>query len=720
MPPFNLPDSDIDQLAAWLSAANGSALAASPPGNAAAGESFFFGKGQCSSCHMIAGRGRANGPDLSDIGSQATLLEIQQALDDPTSRGRSRSSPGCPSWAFCPDNGWARVIVTLRDGSTLHGYARNRGQHDLQLQTLDGAWRFLVESEYRAVAVDPAPAMLPLTATPEERRDLLAFLSRLNGVKSGPASFAGEAATAEQIARVLKPRPGEWPTYNGDVRGNRHSALRQIDTSNVAGLHLAWTYTLPFNSLQTTPLVVDGVMYVTASTAACALDARTGRQLWCYSRDTNSSDAAGVTRVRAQAIGGPNGVAGFAAFGTGTQRGVALLGDSVFFTTLDAHLVALNRFTGGVIWDVAMAPPDATGHYSGPAAPLVVGDLVVSGIAGGDTPLRGFLAAFKPSTGEIVWRVWTVPARDEQPAATWNGTALESGGAATWLTGSYDPDSGMLYWTTGNPFPPTDGGQRAGDNLYSNSVLALDAATGKLKWHYQFTPHDLHDWDATEPVLLIDAPFQGRMRKLVVQANRSGLFYVIDRVTGEVLLGKPFVKKITWATEVGRDGRPQLLEGNTPSRAGTKSCPQVRGATNWYSTAYNPDARLFYVMAVEDCSIYREGGGYVPYLDPADPPRKFLRALNLESGAVVWETEEVGAPEANYSGVLSTAGGLVFHGETSGSFAAVDARSGKPLWHFNANQAWKASPMTYMLNGRQYVTIAAGGGDILTFTLSDR
>jgi alcohol dehydrogenase (cytochrome c) len=250
-----------------------------------------------------------------------------------------------------------------------------------------------------------------------------------------------------------------------------------------------------------------------------------------------------------------------------------------------------------------------------------------------------------------------------------------------------------------------------GDNLYTNCVLALDAKTGKFRWHYQFTPHDLHDWDATEPFLLVDAPFQGRERKLLLHADRNGFFYVLDRVSGELLLAKPFVRKLTWASGIGPDGRPQLLDGNQPSKKGTKTCPAVRGATNWYSTAYNPATRLFYVMAVEDCNIYQQtkAGGFEPYRDPSDPAEKFLRALDIETGKIVWEVPQVGPPETNYSGVLSTAGNVVFYGETGGGFAAVNAKDGTTLWHFNTGQQWKASPITYMVAGRQYVAIAAGG-----------
>ena len=308
--------------------------------------------------------------------------------------------------------------------------------------------------------------------------------------------------------------------------------------------------------------------------------------------------------------------------------------------------------------------------------------------------------------------------RNEPAAATWKGNALETGGGATWLTGSYDAETGLLYWPTGNPFPDTDGEERIGDNLYTNCVVALDPKTGKLKWHFQFTPHDLHDWDATEPLVLVNAPFKGQERKLLLQANRNGFFYVLDRVTGEFLLGTPFVKRLTWASGIGADGRPKLLEGNKPSRAGTVTCPAVRGATNWYSTSYHPGTKLFYVMAVEDCNLYRQAGlgGYVPYRDPKNPPEKYFRALNIETGQVVWEVPQVGAPEANYSGVLSTDGGLVFYGETGGSFAAIDAKTGKTLWHFPTGQQWKASPMTYTVKGKQYVAIAAGG-NVLAFGL---
>jgi alcohol dehydrogenase (cytochrome c) len=278
----------------------------------------------------------------------------------------------------------------------------------------------------------------------------------------------------------------------------------------------------------------------------------------------------------------------------------------------------------------------------------------------------------------------------------------------------------VLYWPTGNPYPDTDGDDRGGDNLYTDCILALDPDSGKQLWHFQFTPHDLHDWDATEPPVLVDTRFHGRDRKLLLQANRNGFFYVLDRTDGKFLLGKPFVRKLTWASGIGADGRPQLVAGNEPTKGGTKTCPAVRGATNWYSTAFNPATGLFYVMTVEDCSIYRQAhdGGYGRWIVPSDPPMIVLRAIDIQTGKIVWEIPLLGPTETNYSGVLSTAGGLVFYGETGGAFAAVNAKTGRTLWHYETNQVWKASPMTYMFDNKQYVAIAVGT-NIVSFGLPE-
>jgi PQQ-dependent dehydrogenase (methanol/ethanol family) len=699
MPPFPLSDERLLPLATWVHSLNASAYDVKPAGDPAAGERFFFGKGECGSCHMVAARGGSNGPDLSSIGRQLTLRQLDQALDDPFARRANRSAASCPGWAWCPDDAWSVVNVRLRKGPVLRGFARNQGKHDLQLQTLDGRMHLLREADYTQISREEESLMPPLTATEDERRDLLAYLSHLASIPVRSLSAEPAPVPADEIRKITQPAPQDWPTYHGNLTGNRHSALSQINTGNVSRLKLQWSYSLPHSGLQTTPLVSDGVMYVTGPNQVCAIDSQVGRQIWCYSRPRTSGGT----------------ISGDAA--KGANRGAALLGDRVFFVTDNAHLICLNRLTGGLMWEVTM--PETPSRYGSTAAPLVVGDLVISGVGGGDEGIRGFLAAYKATTGQRVWRFWTVPERGEPGSETWSGKAIEVGGGATWLTGSYDPETQMLFWPTGNPFPDTDGDDRKGDNLYTNCVVALDIKTGKLRWHYQFTPHDLHDWDATEPLVLVNTRFQGRERKLLLQANRNGFYYVLDRTTGEFLLGQPFVKRLTWASGIGADGRPQLLDGNKPTRVGTKSCPAVRGATNWYSTAFNPGTRLFYVMAVEDCNIYRQSqlGGYVPLPDPSAPPEKYLRALDVETGNTVWEVPQVGPPESNYSGVLSTAGGLVFYGETGGGFAAVDAKTGSTLWHFDSNEAWKASPMTYTVNGRQHIAIASGG-NILSFAIT--
>jgi PQQ-dependent dehydrogenase (methanol/ethanol family) len=700
MPAFHLPADQIQPLAAWVRSLNISAFDAKPAGDTEAGRQLFFGAAQCATCHMAHGRGGTNGPDLSDIGRKSTVRELELVMENPTSQMGIHTTPSCPPGAFCPDEQWAVVHVRLRDGSTLRGFARSRSEHDLVLQTFDGKFHLLDDKAYQAITTEKQSYMPPSKATPDQRGDLVAYLSTLSGNPVGPLSFESAPPTAAEMAAVMRPRTGEWPAYNGTAGGNRYSALAQINAGNAKTLQLEWVYSLESPGLETTPVVSDGVMYVTAPGKVCALNPRIGSQIWCYTRSADSAAHPGRRSGDSQ----PN-------------RGVALLGDRIFFATEDAHLICLNRVTGGVMWDVSMS--EGPGHYLATSAPLVVNDLVISGVAGGDSPLRGFVSAYKVTTGKLAWRFFTIPKPGASPSDTWAGNALPTGGGATWLTGSYDEATGTLYWAVGNPFPATNGDERGGTNLYTNCVIALEPKTGKLLWHYQFTPHDLHDWDATETLVLADAKFKGRERKLLLQANRNGFLYVLDRTNGELLLAKPFVKKLNWASGIGPDGKPELLPANQPTKAGVKGCPAVRGATNWYSTAFNPATNLFYVMAVEDCSIYKQSdvGGYEGYRDPSDSGLKYLRAFDISTGEMVWEAPQVGPQEANYSGVLATAGGLVFYGETGGALAAADAKTGKVLWTFHANQPWKASPITYMQDGRQYVAIASGG-NILSFALN--
>jgi alcohol dehydrogenase (cytochrome c) len=498
---------------------------------------------------------------------------------------------------------------------------------------------------------------------------------------------------------IAHPKPGEWPSYNGQLSGNRHSSLDQINVGNVAQLVPKWTFAIGgTRALQGTPVVVNGIMYVTAVNEAQALDARTGRQIWKFSRPQTP----GLVPT-----GDP---------ASGINRGVAVLGDRVFLETDHAHLLALNRSTGLLVWDVEMA--DYHQHYGATGAPLVVNDLVIAGVSAGDEGVRGFLDAYKASTGERAWRFWTVPARGEPGSDTWIGRALEHGCATTWLTGTYDSQARLLYWPTGNPCPDYNGDERSGDNLYSSSVVALNPSTGKLRWHFQFTPHDLHDWDANQPPLLIDTVFHGRQRKLLVLGSRNGFFYVLDRLTGGFLMAEPFVKNLTWASGIGPDGRPRLQAGYENTVEGTRTCPSMTGAANWSSTAFNPATGLFYLMASEACAIFTKntewfelgksfyGGGTKPAA--VDGGGKFLRALDLQTGKLVWEVPNVRGSVTG-SGVMSTAGGLVFYGDNEGgALVSVDARTGTRLWKFDTGAVWKASPMTYAIDGKQYIGVVAG------------
>jgi alcohol dehydrogenase (cytochrome c) len=492
----------------------------------------------------------------------------------------------------------------------------------------------------------------------------------------------------------------DWPGYNGDPGGNRYTTLAQITKANVSHMAPRWSFTLPNTGrLQGTPVVVGGLMYVTSANQVYALDAGTGREAWHYQRPATRGTP-----------GGP------------TNRGVATAGDRVFLETDNAHIIALNRFNGELLWDTEMA--DWHQSYFATSAPLAVGNLVVAGTGGGEHGARGFVAAFDQATGKEVWRFWTIPMPGEPGSETWQGKGIAHGGAPTWFTGTYDSELDTVYWPTGNPSAEYYGDDRMGDNLYSDCILALDAKTGKLKWHYQGTPHDLWDWDATETPVVINANWQGKPRKLLLHANRNGFFYVFDRSDGKLLLAKAFVRNLTWASGIGEDGRPIKLPNQEPSPAGTKVCPSQDGATNWFSPSYNPGTGLYYVQTFEKCSVYTktEPGTWTPgreYLGgsqhrpPGEKPERILKAIDIQTGNIKWELPQPG-PAESWGGTLSTATGLVIFGEEGGSLMAADAVTGKPLWNYPANLSWHASPMTYMFDGRQYIAIEAGS-DIIAF-----
>ena len=522
------------------------------------------------------------------------------------------------------------------------------------------------------------------------------------GRAEGP-NFVPFARAGIDFARISNPKPGDWLTYNGKLSGNRYSELTQINATNVHKLTLKWIFSVPlwknswpdtnyfaenmrYFGLETTPIVAEGIMYVTGPNATFALDTLTGREIWEY------------TRPRTRDLVGDAAL--------GTNRGVAVLADRVFMVTDNAHLLALNRTTGHVMWEVVM--PDEAQHYGSTVAPLIVKDLVIAGVSGGDWGIRGFVAAYRAATGERAWRFWTIPGKGEPGHETWGSKEPAFGGGSTWLTGSYDPQADTLYWSTGNPFPDSDDGERPGDNLYTNSILALNPDNGKLKWHYQVTPHDVRDWDANAPLVLVDTNYRGSDRKLLLHADKNGFFYVLDRTNGHVLLAKNFVRT-TWASAVGPDGRPQR------SPQDDLICPEV--GTNWNATAFSPVTRFYYVVALEKCDAKLTSSGARKSRADEESGKKYLRALDVETGRIIWEAPQIGSVDGKRNaGLLATAGGILFYGDPSGDIVAFDERNGKALWHFPTSGINKASPMTYMVGGKQFVALAVGP-NILCFGL---
>ncbi len=503
---------------------------------------------------------------------------------------------------------------------------------------------------------------------------------------------------------ISNPPGANWPSYNGDYSGRRFTNLTQITPRNVASLRAQWVFHSPNSThLEGTPVVVNGLMFVTSANDAFALDARTGRQIWHYSRPVTEGLVDDASAHH--------------------NRGVALWHSRLYMETDNAHLLCLDTRSGYLIWDVPYAPP-GNSNYGATSVPLVVKDNVLVGSSGGDDGVRGFVAAFDAKSGKQAWRTWTIPGPGEFGNSSWPGDMYLRGGATTWMPGTYDPELNTVYWGTSNAAPDFDGSVRPGDDLYTACVLALDADTGKLKWHFQFTPHDLFDYDSAETAVLIDAPFRGKPRKLLVEANRNGFFYLLDRTSGEFLFATPFVKKLNWAKGIDPSGRP-IRTGVEPTPDGTLICPDMVGATNWFSPSYNPATRLFYFMAREGCQLYfvkpqqfserREFYATGAKNALGEHAQKILMAYNPETGKCVWQYPQTGSG-GSWGGTMTTAGGLVFFANDAEAFEAVDARNGKSLWHFVTGQSMHASPMSYAVNDKQYVAIASGS-DVFTFAL---
>jgi len=528
-------------------------------------------------------------------------------------------------------------------------------------------------------------------------------------------AMCGTVSAQVTFDRILhaEREPQNWLTYSGTPLSQRYTLLNQITPANAANMELQWVWQArSLEKFEATPLVVDGVMYtVQAPNDVVALDAATGRVFWIWSYIPSQESRVCCGRV---------------------NRGLAILGDTLYMGTIDAHLVAIDAKNGKPLWDNRIGKPES--GYSLTHAPLIVKDKVIVGVAGGEYGIRGFIAAYDAKTGAEAWRFNTIPGPGEAGHETWLNDAWKTGGGSIWVTGSYDADLNLTYWGIGNPGPDWNGDPRPGDNLYTDSVVALDADTGKLKWHYQFSPHDEFDYDSVEVPVLADVEWRGAPRKIMYWANRNGLFYAIDRENGQFLSGKPFVE-VNWMNGFDERGRPMRIPGKVPSTEGTLIYPGNQGGTNWYSPSFSSHTGLFYIstwagyssLYVKRVDEYKEGNQYnggtprspVPFTRSSQNFRKAdegygaVRAIDPKTGERKWEFRMSDITEA---GILTTASDVLFSGGREGYFYALDARSGALLWKANLGGSISAGPMSYSVGGRQYVSISAGNS-LFTFAL---
>ena len=665
MPPINMPDEQARSIAEYLLSITAKKNE-KPTGDEASGRTLFFGPANCSSCHMFAGRGGVLASDLTN------------------SRARYQASALSSKMA---------APFAMVEAAGFTGVAKGEDTFTLQLMDTKQKWHLLNKRELtqpiRKLAV-PHPAI-----SAKDRNDIAAFLINAPTTYDPDTEWkpAPDLNVSFERIKNAAAEPQNWLTYWGGLEGRHYSGLKQITPANAAQLKSTFTYQLGANTVETTPIVVDGMMFVTGPlNNASTLDAKTGRPLWKYTRQ--------LPKVSSHCT-------------VMTNRGFAILGDRLYMATLDTHLVALDAKSGNVIWDIAV--DDYKKGFSITHAPLAIDGKIIVGVTSGECALTGFVDAYDAKTGKKLWRTHSTPQPGDPNRKTWNPEkSADFGGSPTWTTGTYDVDTDTIYWQTGNPGPDYDGTVRAGDNLYSCSVLALDAKTGKMKWWFQFTPHDVHDWDANETPLLIDGMIRGQKRKLLVTAQRNGFFYVLDRTTGEFLAGREFAKQ-TWAKGLDDKGRPIVLPNTTPTPQGNYVCPDAAGSANWGAPSYDPATNLFIVSTREACAVYTsmtrspipgEGftGGGVEVDTKVGTPGS-VRALEATTGIRKWDFPlHAGSPA---TGVLATAGGVVFASSYDGNLIALDSKTGKYLWHYYTGANIITSPMAYAVNGKQYVAIAS-------------
>jgi len=691
--------------------------AAPSNGDTANGKLVFEGKGACLTCHQFNGKGIAVGPDLTS--SILTADQIQAAINNPNATvapaasgggGRGRGGRGGGNV------GRATVTATTADGKVYKGTRKSQDTFTIQFIDTTGAYHSFDRADLKDLKIDNTslmPADYATRLTTAEIRDVAAYLK----------SAADPAAPADPVHSVLSwnrilhaaKEPSNWLTYWGDLAGTHYSTLPEITSANVKNLQAQWMTPMAGDGqIQATPIVVDGIMYTTGpvgaasagTTQVVALDAKTGKQIWRFDRPQKVRNQYENNRV---------------------NRGVSILDNRLFVGTLDAALIALDAHTGKQLWEVQLA--DTKEGYELTAPPLVVKDKIITGISGGEFGIRGFIEAYDPATGKKLWHFNAIPGPGEFGNDTWLGDSWQHGSGGTWMPGTYDPELNTVYWTVGNPGPNSNGDVRNGDDLFTCSVIALDPDTGQRKWHYQFTPNDTHDWDSTEDTILVDRIWHGQPRKLMLHADRNGVFYVLDRVTGKMLSATPFVRT-TWVKEWDDNGRPVFLDGWRANAEGVTVYPSLGGGTNFQAPSYSSKTGWYYLVyhdspgnfsagpqAYEAGRQYQgrgNGGGFGGAPAGAAPNTQGVMAIDPETGKVQWKFELSQA--ALPPGLLATAGNVVFVATTEGSFIALDALSGKLLWRYSTGGPLAASPISYAVDGRQYVAIS-GTGAVFSFAL---
>jgi alcohol dehydrogenase (cytochrome c) len=687
MPAFSaLPSDNVWRIVSYLKSLSGQGgPLGNATGNAVNGEALFMGAGGCTSCHEINGRGADYASDLSAEGAKPVAAIKSGVLHQPVGGGRGGGrGPVAPH----------PVDVTLTNGKVAHGWLRNEDTFFVQLQDTDGRWTTYDKKNIKSMANNGTAQPAAGKLTPAQVDDVVAYLAAQKA-----RNFAvAQTATPKPVlpyARIAKPAAQDWTSYWGNYNGSHFSELAQVTPANVRQLQTRWMGSIPGTNgnSEATPIVVDGVMYVSGPGEIAAFDARTGLQKWAFHRK--------------QDIKNPYQ-------NNANNKGVAVLDGRVFMGTLDDLLIAIDANTGRELWEVR-TDNTMEGYQMG-GAPLAIDGKIIQGVSGGELGTRDYLDAYDPATGKRLWRTYTIPAPGEPGSETWSGDSWKIGGGPTWLTGSYDPETHTLYWGVGNPGPDYNAETRKGDNLYTDSLLAIDADTGKIKWYYQFTPNDDHDWDSTEAYVLTDMVIDGKPRKVILHADRNGVYYILDRTNGKLLLGKSFVKT-NWYKGFDANGRPIVDPDTVATDKGHVVFPAT-GGTNFQAPSYDAAKGLFileYVSAqgfAQSAPVTYEKGklylgrGAGPAPAPAQPTEQGVEALDAKTGKILWKFPM--SRVSLGSGLLATKGGVVFVGAPEGQAIALDEKTGKPLWHTRLNGAVNASPISYSIGGKQYFALVAG------------